>query len=293
MACWAAIWGAMTALVLGDRARFDSAVDAAVERAGQFRQPLLTWLVSMVLALRHMLSGRLEDAEALAGETFEVGRAAGIPDARLVVGTQRMWIRYEQGRLDEFVEAFSRAAARPDPDPLTGPILAMVLAELGRVDEARAIFEPLAADGFRGLPDNYSALYSLAIAAAASCWIGHQEGSAVLYERLLPHRGLVAHAGSVGSGCVDHYLGLLATAMGRLDEADRHFREAVAVNQRLEAPVWLARTRLEWGELLRRRGGPGDAEHAAELLGQALTTAVALGLGAVERRARALLETEP
>ena len=50
------------------------------------------------------------------------------------------------------------------------------------------------------------------------------------------------------------------------------------------------RTRLEWAQLLHQRNGPGDVEHAAQLLSQALATALDLGLGGVERRARALLE---
>ena len=142
----------------------------------------------------------------------------------------------------------------------------------------------------RGLPDNYAALYGLTLVSGAYARIGDHQRSTVLYDRLLPYRGLVALVGPAGSGCVDHFLGLLATSLGRLEQADGHFREAAAVNERLAVPTWLARPRLEWAQMLHQRNGPGDDEHAAQLLSQALATAVDLGLGGVERRARALLE---
>jgi tetratricopeptide (TPR) repeat protein len=243
----------------------------------------------MLGTFRLMLAGRLRDAEAAAGATFEIGQAAGISDAWMVVGSQRLWIRYEQGRLDEAVEALSRAIARPEPEPGTGPTLAMMLAELGRIEEARALVEPWAAEAFRGLPDNYGAPYALTLVAAACARIGHHEGSIVLYDRLLRYRGLVAHLGPVGSGCVDHFLGLLATSLGRFDDADGHFREATAVYLGLEIPIWLARTRLEWAAMLLTRRQPGDADRAQKLLAPALATARQLGLGGVERRATQLL----
>jgi hypothetical protein len=82
---------------------------------------------------------------------------------------------------------------------------------------------------------------------------------------------------------------MLATVLGRFDEADSDFQSAAQLHQRLAAPTWLARTRLEWARMLLRRGGPGDADRARELLGQSLATARELGLGAVERQVSTLL----
>lgn len=85
-----------------------------------------------------------------------------------------------------------------------------------------------------------------------------------------------------------HYLGLLATTIGRFDDAEARFA-AAATHERIQAPTWLARTRLEWARMLLVRRQPGDVERARELLGQALATARELGLGNIERQAVALL----
>ncbi|MGH8972578.1 MAG: hypothetical protein ACRD0C_05180 [Acidimicrobiia bacterium] len=90
------------------------------------------------------------------------------------------------------------------------------------------------------------------------------------------------------SGSVAHYLGVLATTTGDFDEAAARFA-AAAVHERIGAPTWLARTRLEWARMLLTRRRSGDGEQAREILGQALDAARDLGLRTVERRAVELM----
>jgi hypothetical protein len=90
-------------------------------------------------------------------------------------------------------------------------------------------------------------------------------------------------------GAVAYYLAILAATSGDFYGAEHHFAKAAATHERIGAPHWLARTRLEWARMLLNRGRPGDAEQARELLGQALTTARERGLGNIERRAVQLL----
>ena len=94
-------------------------------------------------------------------------------------------------------------------------------------------------------------------------------------------------------GCTNHYLAMLATALGRFEEAEARFASVAGTHDRIGAPSWLGYTRIEWARMLLARRGPGDAERAEELLGQAFATARELGLPNVERRARALRETAP
>ena len=91
------------------------------------------------------------------------------------------------------------------------------------------------------------------------------------------------------AGPVAHYLGLLATTLDRYDEADTYYQQAAGIEERIGAPAWLARTRLEWARMLLARNGPGDAERGRNLVSQALETAQKLGLGTIERRAVELL----
>ncbi len=285
---WGAIQSALTALVLADGTGFAARLDDAAQLAGELGQPFFGFPIAMERSIQSRIAGRLDEAETYARQAFDVAKSTGIPDASLVLGTQLFWIRYDQGRLEELAEPITRAANRSDRDPLTLAASIVLLCELGRYEQAGGLFEGLAANNFTDLPENIAALFGLTLAAEACAGVGHQAAAAVLRDRLLAHRGLVAHVASAATGPVDHFLGLLATTTGHLDEADRHFRTAAAIHERLEAPVWLARTRLEWAEVLCRRREPGDDEHAAELLAKALGTAAELGLGAVEARAQAL-----
>ncbi|HEV3363242.1 MAG TPA: hypothetical protein VG795_03740, partial [Acidimicrobiia bacterium] len=152
------------------------------------------------------------------------------------------------------------------------------------------VLDRLAAAEFAALPTNYARAYGLTMAAEVCAGVRDAERAAVLYGQLQPYTGLVATAGSLTPGSVDHYLGLLAAVEGRFDQAGRHFEAAHASHEALAAPIWLARTRLEWARMLLTRRQPGDTSRAQELLGQALDSARELGLANIERRALELLK---
>jgi hypothetical protein len=91
---------------------------------------------------------------------------------------------------------------------------------------------------------------------------------------------------------VAHYLGVLAATFGDFDEAQRRFAVAAATHERIGAPAWLARTRVEWARMLLTRAEPGDTEQAHGLLAQALATARDRGLTNIERRAGELVSPQ-
>jgi hypothetical protein len=86
---------------------------------------------------------------------------------------------------------------------------------------------------------------------------------------------------------------MLATTTGELEEANAHFTAATVSHERIAAPTWLARTRLEWARMLLPRRAPGDVERAGELLDQVGATARQLGLDRLLRRATALWQECP
>jgi hypothetical protein len=69
-------------------------------------------------------------------------------------------------------------------------------------------------------------------------------------------------------------LGVLAATAGRLDEARRHFEDALEANARLGSPLWVAHARLEYADALARAGDRGGA---AALAGEARSVAEELG----------------
>jgi hypothetical protein len=99
-------------------------------------------------------------------------------------------------------------------------------------------------------------------------------------------------------GSVARFLGLLATVLSRYDDAERHFEDALQMNARIRARVWVAHTQHDYARMLVARDGPGDRERAAALAAQALATAREVGMKpleakVVELRAEAGLGDEP
>ncbi len=92
-------------------------------------------------------------------------------------------------------------------------------------------------------------------------------------------------------GSVAHFAGAVAGTLGRFDEADELFAEAVRAEVKAGAITCLARTRLDWAAMLVVRDAPEDHDRARHLLANVISAAETIGLPVVERRARELIAT--
>ena len=106
-----------------------------------------------------------------------------------------------------------------------------------------------------------------------------------LFDRLAPWADQLPATGGSALAPVSHYLGGLATVLGRYDEAELCFAQSAAFCARVGATFFGVRTDLSLGKLLMQRRAPGDVQRACELLTNAQATAATHGYGAVERRA--------
>src|SRR5262249_47036680 len=77
-------------------------------------------------------------------------------------------------------------------------------------------------------------------------------------------------------------LGVLATLLGRYDDAECHFEKALEMNARIRARIWVAHTQHGYARMLVARDQPGDREKAAALAAQALATAREVGMKPLE-----------
>jgi DNA-binding NarL/FixJ family response regulator len=77
-----------------------------------------------------------------------------------------------------------------------------------------------------------------------------------------------------------------------LDDAVRHFEQAIALHARLRARPLLAHTRYRWATTLFARGAAGDRERSQELGKQALETAQTLGMPLLAEQAARLTEAK-
>jgi hypothetical protein len=166
--------------------------------------------------------------------------------------------------------------------------LCLLLCELDRLQQARPMFDALAADDFAAV--GYPWLHNLTILANVCPVLGRADQARFLCDRLQSHHAATPMLVVAALQPVAHHLGQLTTMLERYDEAQAYFEEAAGVAQRMEAPHWLVRTRLEWARMLLSRAAPGDAEQARELAALAKTTAEELGMARVAAQAGRLLD---
>jgi class 3 adenylate cyclase/tetratricopeptide (TPR) repeat protein len=279
---------ARVTLEAGDLASARSHLEGAEALAADLGQLVFRWMALWTRLGQVLLAGQIDEADRLAEETFEVGRASGQPDAGLYYAVHRFLVRFEQGRLDEIEPDIVDFVARLPAVPGFACLLGLIHSEAGRLEEARTALEPLASRSFQ-LPEDVVWLGLSTVAAEGVRHLGDRSGAAALYDLLLPYAGVFSVIGGTSTGCTSYYLGMLAAALGRYAESEQHFRDAAGIYERIGAPAHLGRTFVEWARMLLARRQPGDAERARQLLDQALTTARELGLVNVERRAVGLL----
>jgi DNA-binding SARP family transcriptional activator len=266
---------------------------AAVERerrtlerlADGLGEPKARVLATNVRAGQAHMEGRMEDCERLAHEALGLGLAEGADESAIQsFGALVASVRREQGRFTEIVEAVE-AFARQQPH-MAGwrAALAYVYTELGRLVEARAELDALAPDDFAAVPRDGLWPISIAQLAQVVSRLDDAPRAAVLYRLLLPlERHCIVSINVLSWGSAARSLGLLATTLGRYDEATRHFEHALEVNASLGATLWVARTRTDYARLLRRRG---EHQRADEQAAAALVVAEELGLTALAAAAR-------
>ncbi len=275
-------WAAVEA---ADIDAVDRHLDAAQRLAGELGQPYHASLVARQRSWRAWLAGDLAGAEVFANQQLAIGRATGQPEAFVIYGAQLWMIRFAQGRLAEIEPLWAQAMI--DNPHMQGirPTLAYTYCELGRESDASSL---LAADvdaGFTAYPFDYVWLINMTSCARVMAHLGYRDSAQVLYERLRPWETIVAFSGVGVSGPTAGHLALLATTLGRYDDAERHFATAVDLNERLRCPFSLASTRLGCARMLLRRRAAGAADRARALLDEVLGAARRYGFARLEQQA--------
>jgi class 3 adenylate cyclase len=247
------------------------------------------WLL-VARAARALLTGSFADAEPLMLEALALGQQIADPDALAIFGGQLLQLRWDQGRIEE-VEAPIREGLRANPSfiPFRAS-LAHIYAELDRIDEARAELSTIAAPGFSAFPRNRVWVVTLLMLAQACASLDDKPRARELYDLLLPFadRCGVVSQGHLCTGSNQRALGVLASTLGRFDDAEQHFEQALAANERMSARPYLTRTQVDYARMLLKRGQPDDDERAAGLLAQALPTATELGMVRLAEEAEGL-----
>ncbi|HET6584822.1 MAG TPA: LuxR C-terminal-related transcriptional regulator [Nannocystaceae bacterium] len=199
-------------------------------------------------------------------------------------------IRREQGRLEEVRPFVEVVASAPQGVMAWRPGLAALYAELGLVDDARALLDDIVEDDLATVPRDSLWTGSLAYLADACIATAHATAAAVVYRNLLPYSGLAANASGLSAyGAIDRYLGQLADLLARPTDAARHLEAALRFDEGTGSPTWTAHSQYALGVLLSRRTRREGRVRAQQLIANAQTTAEALGMAALASRCRAAL----
>jgi tetratricopeptide (TPR) repeat protein len=221
--------------------------------------------------LRANAEGRFADAETAARAAFELTRQADDPNAIPNLTMQLGMVRYEQGRWEELDAMVAGASGWLAPYRAVAPAVRACLANFellrGRCDAALADYRHLVGDEFAALDGDPEPLVTSSWLAGMMRRLGDAERAERLYERLSSYgdQFVIFNFAVAARGSFARYLGLLAHAAGRFEDAERHLERAIAANQRIGATLYVARARADEAALLAARGAPGDRERSIEL----------------------------
>jgi hypothetical protein len=272
-------------LGLGEIEACDARLAAFEAQAVELRAPWYGWWGGMLRAVRATMEGRFEDAERLAAQARDRGRAAGHEAA------ERVWTTNHEAQLraadrHEDMLAFDPEARRSRAVVHFAPAWqalgsALTHARLEHPAEARLHID-LLPEAFR-IPSNVFALLFVGESAAVA---GVRDVAAVIYEQMLPlANGCVMLGMSylAWEGPCTRVLGVLAASLERWDAARGHFEEAIVRCRLMGARPYLARTEYEYARTLIAGGQESDREQAQALLSSARQTASALAMTGLVR----------
>jgi hypothetical protein len=284
------LWRISLLLELDDPHRAEDEIEAFGSTARRLGQPRMLVYDPLHRAMAAHLRGDFASAERFTGQAVEQSRDVRGSIAPIIADDQTLFAQRMQGRQRD-VEALVRRNAHRLPAMRRWRCgLALVLAELGREDEARRELEHLAAADFGDVPRDALWLVAMSQLAELSALLDDRPRAHRLYELMVAYEGRnVVSLGAVYLGPVARYLGLLAMTTGEDERALGHLETARSAAERMGARPIVVLTALDAAEVLARRAAPGDAPRARALVLRVAEEAAHLGMDGAVARADALL----
>jgi hypothetical protein len=281
------LWRISLLLELGDPLRADAEIEAYGVTARRLAQPRTLVYDPLHRALIAHMRGSFDVAERHTAQAVAQSRGVQGSLAPIIADGQTFVLRRTQGRHLDLEPLLRRHADRLPSMRGWRCALALVLAELGRTDEARKELDQLAADDFATLPRDATWLFAASMLAELCALLGDRSRARRLYELLAPFEGRNAIAlGMAYLGPVARHLGLLAMTIGEDERALGHLETARSAAVRMDARPTAVLAALDAADVLVRRGAPGDAERAKALVERVAPEAREIGMdGAVARAA--------
>ncbi|MDH3681526.1 MAG: AAA family ATPase, partial [Acidimicrobiia bacterium] len=272
-------WQASVTSFAVQNALESGSMDVAAQHLNRLRdldtalhQPSLTAYYLLWSSVIATLQGRLGEAEDLAKQAFAINIEVGNADGRAWILGQMYPIRWHQGRLAELEPEFADARKAFPSLPVLAAALANIRAESGDEVAARSLLDAMPMDDVYRERLHLDQLVTVACLVRVAHLLGDRELAGSLEPLLTPYADQHILNGSVHFGAVEHYLGLVYATLGAKTAADAAFGRAEVMNEMLEAPALVARTRQSWAAAL-AEGGADDRARASEKAQAALAVA--------------------
>src|SRR3954451_616686 len=236
------------------------------ELARELRQPLIRHVAVGWESLFAELAGDVETTERLAEEFFRLGERAQAYDARSTRAAKLFAIYRWQGRLEELREETEALASGVIAVPAWRAALALLRVVCGDAEEGLAGAQALVARLPR-IPRDFFWLSAVTVLSEAVAICEDAESAAPIYAALAPFAPrFTTHSFGASWGSVERPLGLLAATLGRREKAEAHLRAALAANRGIDAPMLVAVTECDLGELIDSPELGASAERTARRL---------------------------
>ncbi|HEV2785563.1 MAG TPA: hypothetical protein VGV67_04185, partial [Solirubrobacteraceae bacterium] len=279
------LWRISLLLELDDPVRAEEEIEAFGATARRLGQPRMLVWDPLHRAMAAHMRGDLQASEHFSTEAL--ARARDVPGslAPIVADAQMFLVRRTQGRHLDLEPLVRKNADRLPAMRRWRCGLALVLAELGREDEARRELEYLAAADFDDVPRDALWLVAMSLLAELCTLLEDRPRARRLYELLVPYEGRnVVSMGAAYLGPVARYLGLLAMTIGEDERALGHLETARSAAERMGARPTVVLTALDAAEVLARRDAPGDAQRGRALVQRVAQDAAQMRMdGAISR----------
>ena len=286
---WATLWRIDVALQAGELAELDGQLRELDQHVTRLGWPLARWHLLRAQATRALLRGQLALAAELAGQARDVAGQTQDVSAQGLYFAFMGDVSALQGRTDEIDDGV-RAFGGPEQDvpvPVARATFGRYLLIAGDRDAAHTALERLRPS----LPPVVDARYlpTMAMAGELAAGLGDADTTSLCYEAVLPFDTMMLYSTTGNFGAAHRSLGIMAAALGRLDDAVAHLREAVARERRTGAVPFLALAQVELARVLIARGAAGDRSSAEQAAQEGQQAARRLGLAPTERAASAFL----
>ena len=270
-------------IIRGDRARVEESLLQFEDCANELRQPVYIFLAMSFRASWYIHCGRFAEAEELVEESYEYGLGV-VPFAEMTSRGQRYWSKSNRGVPKKDLPDSAELVGLLQTSLIQNTIrqLFITILNFSNDRDAAAAMTRLSELDYRGLERDEHWMMLMTSLADIATSVGDSEMCQWLHGQLRPFTHLISVHDSmrVGRGSVAFAVGILAVALGDLDDAVEQFETAIERERGADMRHALVMSHLGLAGALARRGRPEDSDRATGLIQFARDEGRRLGLGA-------------